>query len=152
MLLLVSTALIGVWLVASQINSKRILFVTMLFVTWPSRSSVITDQGTLSIRYVVQGACLSILQLLIALVIMLVCNSRAVSDSIESVHRANPMQTNRTSFKRCACSLRLLFRAVKTVKASAVRALCSGLILTNIQVSRQVGLVFAAYSSSLRVG
>ena len=33
MLLFVSTALIGVWLVASQIDSKRIPSVTLLFVT-----------------------------------------------------------------------------------------------------------------------
>jgi len=93
-----------------------------------------------------------ILQLLIALVIMLVCDLRAVSNFIESVHRANLVRTNRTSFKRCVYSLRLLFRAVKTAKAPAACALCSGLILTNIQVSRQVGLVFAACSGGLRVG
>ena len=93
-----------------------------------------------------------ILQSLIALVIILICDSRAVSDSIKLVQRANPVQTNRTSFKRCACSLRLLFRAVRTAKAPTARALCSGLILTNIQVSGQVGLVFAACSSGLQVG
>jgi hypothetical protein len=92
------------------------------------------------------------LQLLIALVIILVCNSRAVSDSIELVQRANPVRTNRTSFKRCACSPRLLFRAIKTTKALAARALCLGPILTNIQVLGQVGLVFVAYSGGLQVG
>jgi len=152
MLLFVSTALIGVWPVASRIDSKRIPSVTMLFVTWPSGSSVVTDQGTLSIRYVVQGACLSILQSPIVLVILSVCDSRAVSDSIESVQRANPVRTDRTSFKRGACSPRLLFRAVKTAKAPAARALCSGPIRTNIRVSGRVGLVFAACSGGLRVG
>jgi hypothetical protein len=151
-LLFVSTALIGVWPVASRIDSKRIPSVTMLFVTWPCRSSVVTDWGTLSIQYVVQGACLSILQLLIALVIMLVCDSRAVSDSIELVQRANPVLTDRTSFKRCACSPRLLFRAVRTAKAPAVRALCSGPVLTNRRVSGRVGLVFVACSGGLPVG
>jgi hypothetical protein len=92
------------------------------------------------------------LQSPIVLVIVLVCNLRAVSDSIESVQRANLVRTNRTSFRRGACSPRLLFRAVKTAKAPVARALCSGLILTNIRVSGQVGLVFAAYSGGLQVG
>jgi hypothetical protein len=89
------------------------------------------------------------LQLLIVLVIVLVCNSRAVSDSIKLVQRANLVWTDRTSFKRSVCSPRLLFRAVKTTKAPVARALCSGLILTNIQVLEQVGLVFAACSGGL---
>ena len=125
---------------------------TSLFVTWPCGSSVLTDLGTLSMRYVVQGACLSILQLLIVLVIVSVCDSRAVSDSMESAQRANPVLTDSTSFKRCACSPRLLFRAVRTAKAPAARALCSGLILTNRRVSGRVGLAFAACSGGLRVG
>jgi len=83
---------------------------------------------------------------------MLVCNLRAVSDFIKLVQRANLVLTNKTSFKRCVCSPRLLFRAVRTAKEPVVRVLCSGLILTNIQVSGQVGLVFAACSSSLQVG
>jgi hypothetical protein len=151
-LLLVSTALIGVWPVASRIDSKRIPSVTMLFVTWPCRSSVVTNRGTLLMRYVVQGACLSILQLLIVLVIVSVCDSRAVSDSMESVQRANPVLTDRTSFKRCACSPRLLFRAVRTAKEPAARALCSWSILTNRRVSGRVGLVFPARGDGLRVG
>ena len=89
------------------------------------------------------------MQLLIALVIMLVCDSKAISDFIELVYKANFMRTNKTSFKRCACSLRLLFRAVKTAKVPTACALCLGLILTNKQVSKQVGLIFAACSSSL---
>jgi hypothetical protein len=89
------------------------------------------------------------LQSSIVLVIVLVCDSRAVSDSIELVQRANLVRTNRTSFRRGACSPRLLFRAVKTTKAPTARALCSGPILTNIQVSGRVGLVFAACSSGL---
>ena len=125
---------------------------TLLFITWPSRSSVLTVRGTLSMRYVVQGACLSILQLLIVLVIISVCDSRAVSDSMESVQRANPVLTDRTSFKRCACSPRLLFKAVKTAKAPAACTLCSVPILMNRRVSGQVGLVFAARSGGLRVG
>ena len=72
-----------------------------------------------------------ILQLLIALVIISVCDLRAVSDSIELVQRANSVLIARTSFKRCACSLRLLFRAVRTVKVPVACALCSGLIFTN---------------------
>ena len=148
-LLFVSMALIGVWPVVSQIDSKRIPSVTLLFVTWPSRSSVLTVWGMLSMWYVVQGACLSILQLLIILVIKSVCDSRAVSDSMELVQRANPMLTDRTSFKRCACSPRLLFRAVRTAKAPAARALCS---VPNRRVSGRVGLVFAARSGCLRVG
>jgi hypothetical protein len=43
MLLFVSTALIGVWLVALRIDLKRIPSVTMLFVTWLSGSSVVTN-------------------------------------------------------------------------------------------------------------
>ena len=62
------------------------------------------------------------------------------------------MLTDRTSFKRCACSLRLLFRAVRTAKELVARALCLWPILTNRQVSRWVGLVFPARSGSLRVG
>jgi hypothetical protein len=152
MLLFVSTALTGVWPVASQIDSKRILSVTLLFVTWPSRSSVLTDRGMLSMWYVVQGACCSILQLPIILAILSICDSRAMSDSMESVQRANPVLTDRTSLKRCACSPRLLFRAVRTAKEPAVRALCSGLILTNRRVSGRVGLVFAVRSGGLWVG
>jgi hypothetical protein len=151
-LLFVSTALIGVWPVASRINSKRIPSVTMLFVTRPSRSSVVTDRGTLLMRYAVQGVCLLILQLPIVLVIVLVCDLRAVSDSMESVQRANPVLTDKTSFKRCTCPLRLLFKAGRTAKAPAARALCSGLILTNKRVSGRVGLVFAACNGGLRVG
>jgi len=86
------------------------------------------------------------------LVIISVCDLRAISDFIELVQRANPVLTNRTSFKRCACSLRLLFRTIKTAKEPAVRVLCLRLILTNIQVLGQVGLVFVACSGSLRVG
>jgi len=82
---------------------------------------------------------------------MLVYNLRAISNFIELVHKANLMQTNKTSFKRCACFLRLLFRAVKTTKVLITRALCSRLILMNIQVSKQVGLVFVACSGSLQV-
>jgi hypothetical protein len=52
-LLFVSTALIGIWLVVLQINLKRILSITSLFVTWPCRSSVLTDLGMLSMWYVV---------------------------------------------------------------------------------------------------
>ena len=151
-LLFVSIALIGVWLVASQIDSKRILSVTLSFVTWLCRSSVLTDQGMLSMQYIVQGACLSILQLLIVLLIILVYDSRAVSNSIELVQRANPVLTDRTSFKRCACSPRLLFRAVRTAKAPAARTLCSGLILTNRRVSGQVSSVFAACGGVLQGG
>jgi hypothetical protein len=88
----------------------------------------------------------------IALVIILVCDSRAVSDSIELVQRANPMLTDRTSFKRCVCSLRLLFRAVRTIKAPIVRTLCLGLVLTNRWVLEWVGLVFVACSGGLLVG
>jgi hypothetical protein len=68
---------------------------------------------------------------------------------MESVQRANLVWTNRTSFKRCACSLRLLFKAVKTTKAPTAHALCLGPILTNIWVLEWVGLVFAAYSGGL---
>ena len=78
------------------------------------------------------------MQLLIVLVIVSVCVSRAVSDSIESVQRANPVLTNSTSFKRCACSPRLRFRAVRTAKVPVARALCLGLILTNKRVLGQV--------------
>jgi hypothetical protein len=52
-LLFVSTALIGIWLVVLQINLKRILSITSLFVTWLCRSSVLTDLGMLSMWYVV---------------------------------------------------------------------------------------------------
>lgn len=83
---------------------------------------------------------------------MLVCDLKAVSDFIKSVHRANLVQTDRTSFKRCACTLKLLFKAVKTAKAPAARALCLGPILTNIRVFGRVGLVFAACSGGLQVG
>jgi hypothetical protein len=62
------------------------------------------------------------------------------------------VQTNRTSFRRGACSPRLLFKAIKTAKVPAVRALCLGPILTNIQVLGRVGLVFAACSGGLQVG
>ena len=91
------------------------------------------------------------MQLPIVLVIMSVCDSRAVSDSMELVQKANPVLTDRTSFKRCVCSPRLLFRAIRTAKAPAVYALCSGLILANRQVSGQVGLVFVACSGGLWV-
>ena len=111
-----------------------------------SKSSVLTDQRTLSIQYIVQGACILILQLLIVLVIILVYDSRAVSDSIESVQRTNPILTNRTSFKRYIYSLRLLFRAIRTIKTLIALVLCSGLILINRQVSEQVGFVFVACS------
>jgi len=60
--------------------------------------------------------------------------------------------TDKTSFKRCACSLRLLFRAVRTAKEPAAHVLCLWLILTNKQVSGRVGLVFLACSDSLWVG
>jgi hypothetical protein len=89
---------------------------------------------------------------LIVLVIVLVCNSRAVSDSMESVQRANPVLTDSTSFKRCVCSPRLLFRAVRTAKAPMACALCLGLILTNRWVLGQAGLAFAACSGGLWVG
>jgi len=56
---------------------------------------------------------------------MLVCDLKAISNSIESVQRANPVLTNKTSFKRCACSLRLLFKAVRTAKEPTACALCS---------------------------
>ena len=62
------------------------------------------------------------------------------------------MLTNSTSFKRCVCSSRLLFRAVRTAKAPAAHALCLGLILTNRWVLGRVGLAFAACSGGLRVG
>ena len=152
MLLFVSTALIGVWPVALQIDLKRILSVTMLFVTWLSGSSVVTNWGTLSIWYVVQGACLSILQSPIVLVIVSVCNSRAISNSIELVQRANLVQTNRTSFRRGACSPRLLFRAVRTAKALAARALYLGSIFINKRVLGCIALVFGARRGSLQAG
>ena len=89
------------------------------------------------------------MQLLIVLVIISIYNSRAISNSIKLVQRANPVLTNRTFFKRYVYSLRLLFKAVKTTKAPAAHALCLGLILTNRQVLGQVSLVFAVCSSSL---
>jgi hypothetical protein len=83
---------------------------------------------------------------------MLVCDLRAISDFIELVQRANPILTDRTSFKRCVCSLRLLFRAVRTTKAPTICALCLGPVLTNRWVLGWVGLVFMAYSGGLLVG
>ena len=62
------------------------------------------------------------------------------------------MLTNSTSFKRCVCSVRLLFRATRTTKAPIACALCLGLILTNRWVLGRVGLAFVAYSGGLRVG
>ena len=85
------------------------------------------------------------------LVIMLVYNLRAISNFIKLIQKANLVLINKTSFKKYTCSLRLLFKAVKTTKELVVHVLCLRLILINIQVLRQVSLVFVACSSSLQV-
>jgi hypothetical protein len=82
-----------------QIDSRKILFVILLFITWPNPSNIFTNRGTLFIRYVVHKVCFLILQPLIVLVIILIYNSRATSKSVESVYKTNLVLTDRTSFK-----------------------------------------------------
>jgi hypothetical protein len=83
----------------SRIDSRRILFVTLLFITWPSLSSVFTDRGTLFIQYVVYRACFLILQPPIVLVIISIYNSRAASKSMESIYKTNLVLINKFFFK-----------------------------------------------------
>jgi hypothetical protein len=79
-----------------------------------------------------------------------VWSSRAISDSIELVQRANLKLVERTSLRRCACFPRVFFSPIWSANEPAARAGWSGPILTNRRVSGRVGLAFSAWGCCLR--